>query len=539
MTESGLQQQATAEDAGIPSHVTLPAIAALDVNEQRIGRVLLAIALLSGIVLVIPGLMAGPLVLDEHGTFWLAGRNNPLTLWERSLNYENIPPLSPLIHRVFMDLLGESEFVFRLPSALWYLAAIGISWQLGRDLIGPVAAGLIALVVAWHPNALGELHIARCYALTYVLGGILLWTTLRWLKFPGQMRWGTIWCLAASGLLWTHYLNAAAVALSVTLLATASRVETLNTRLFLIAMVLIVGISSIPLYPALLRMSVWGESFGFQAESPLLELLTPLWWLGLPIGLILGWATSRITPQKTSVYVMQVPRSQLRLLICWGLLPTLAAAVLCRGELASLANPRYRISFEIAAACLLVALLCRRRSVPAAIVAVMAALIVSWAVAERFPWTPKRLGTPQAIQWKQLAEYVQAHGVPTESLFVQSGLGEGFLVPDLFDDPVLMDYAACRLGRFYLPTPHKRYALPFLWQVGTPVMDYFTELTAEISLSETPSLWLTAATDTDLNRGSMTGFQSILARNKFTVTETLELPDCVVMRYQRLPAESN
>lgn len=525
----------SADQPSVPSHISIPALALQDTREQRIGRTLLLLALCSGLGLMWSALAAGPLVLDECGTYWLAGRGQPLTIWERSLNYENIPPLAPLMHRAFLDILGKSEFALRLPSVVCFLLTILVSYWLGRDLVGPIVGGLTALTVAWHPNALGEVRIARCYSLTLLLSALLFWLTLQWCSNAHQRRFAISWSLVAAALLWTHYLNLAVVMACLAVLAWELRTETMTDRLVLLLSVIAVAASGMPLLAPLLRMSIWGESFGFQDETPLTELITPLWWLGFPVAWLMAWLLDRCWFHRGGSRTIRIPRQYLRLLMFWGWLPILGAAVVCHGTLASLANPRYRIGFEVAAACLLVVAVCRRRTPAAGSIAVTLALLLAWAVAERYPWVPKRLNTRQSHQWKALALHVQHNGSAAEPLFVQSGLGEGFLLTDLFDDPVLMDFAACRMGRFYLPHEHPRYALPFFWQPGTPVFNFFVGLLDSIRTSAVPSLWIAAATDTDLNLESLQGFQRLLKSHGFEPVETVTHPDCVLLHYRARP----
>lgn len=520
-----------------PSSVTLPVIAAMDPNEIRLGRQLMWLAVVSGLAMMLPALTAGPLVLDEHGTYWIAGRDNPLSLWERSLKYENIPPLSPFLHRVFLELLGESEWSFRLPSVLCFLLAVWVANSFGRELVGPVVGGLAALVVAWHPNVLGEIRVARCYSLTFLLSTLFFLSTLRWAVSPDSFRKALVWSLLAIGLMWTHYLNLAIVVAAMVVLFWALMGESRKARRGFIFALLAFGAAGYPLLDPLLRMSVWGENFGFQSETSLLEVMSPMWWVGFPAGLVTAWVADRIEPSMSKVRRIRIPRQSLYLMMLWGLVPSVLAAVICRDELASLANPRYRIGFEIAGAMLLVTVLARNRSPRTAVISVVVALVASWSVAERMPWTTKRLNVPAAGQWKQLALHIEKHGGRDESVFVQSGLGEGFLVTDLFEDAVFMDYAACRMGRFYLKQKHTRYAVPFLWRPGLPVYDYFRQVTRNIAESATPTLWVAAATDTDLNRISLETLQELLSRDRFHVTETIRLNDCVLFRYHHAKTE--
>ncbi len=515
----------------VPSFATLPATAAMDPVQRKAGVVLLVISILSGIGLSLPCLFAGPLALDEYGTYWLAGRNNPKTLWERSLNYENIPPLSPWLHRIFMDVLGESEFAFRLPSAVWFVTAIVAAWFLGKEVMGPAGGGLTALVVAWHPNALGEIRIARCYSLSFFLAGLLFWLTLRWRRFPEHHRYALGWAAVATGLVWSHYLNVIVLSASLVVLIWNFRTESIVARLALLGAVLLFAASLLPLLPALLRMSVWGESFGFQGEPSLSEILSPMWWAGYPAGFLTAYFSGWIIRQKSPR--IPVARSHLRTLFLWGILPTILVALFCRGDLSSLSNPRYRIGFEIAGACFLVAILCRGQNLYRSIAGVVAAIVVSWAVADRVPWDLKRLGAPVDSEWKDLARYVEQHGEPGDLVFVQGGLGEGFLIHELFEDAVFMDYAACRMGRFYLTADHPRYGLPFFWAPGSPVEVFFERLLAETGQTGDTVIWVASATDTDLNIASLQGIQYLLRRQGFREADSKKHSDCLLLAYRR------
>ena len=252
-------------------------------RSQRAGRILLALAMVSGFALMIPTLTAGPLVLDEYGTYWIAG-DGPLTLWQRSLDYENIPPLSPWLHRVFMDVLGESEWSFRLPSVIWFLLAIVFSYLLGRELRGPLPGGLCAIVTAWHPTALGEIRLARCYSLTLLLSAICFWAAVKWMKRPYDYRWTALWAILSLALVWTHYLNSAVVLATLLVLGWRMYVRSVRGCVFLCVACLFLALCCCPLFAPCMRMASWGKYFGFQTESPILETVSAMWWIGLPVG---------------------------------------------------------------------------------------------------------------------------------------------------------------------------------------------------------------------------------------------------------------
>src|SRR5690606_34895473 len=106
------------------------------------------------------------------------------------------------LEQVFLALFGHSELVFRLPSALCYLATVILTWSVAWQLADRAAGGLAALLLAWHP-LVDEVRIARCYGLLMLLSAVLLWCTVRWRRDPRAWRWPLIWGVTAAGLMWT------------------------------------------------------------------------------------------------------------------------------------------------------------------------------------------------------------------------------------------------------------------------------------------------------------------------------------------------
>ncbi len=500
---------------------------------DRAHLLVLLVALISGACLMYPALRPLPLAMDEYGTYWIISDSNPLSLMERSLNYENIPPLSPLLRRWVFALLGESEFTFRLPSVVWYLLTIGAVYLLGRDLLGKWPGALAALICAWHQNVLGEVPIARCYGLGLFLATLSYWVTVRWIRSPSRIGWAIAWAGLSSALAWTHYLNVAVTISQVVVLAWAFRRTSIHAIcLGFVALSAYVA-SMIPLLAPLFRMAQWGSSFGFQGADPLWRILIPLWWLGLPVGALLGWLLSK---KFRAPSLSEIPTSSFVLLLLWGLLPPLLASIVCRDDFASLSNPRYRIGFAGPAACLIAGLLSHRRARLVALASVAVAIAAAWVPAPRAPWTMKRLGAPQSYEWKEMALEIEARGIAGEPIFVQSGLGESFLIPGFYLDPVFLDYAACRLGRFYCKTDHPRIGLPFLWDSFTDMREHYEQLVESYAAGDQKTIWLAGATDTDLNIRSVAGFDAILLKKGFRPVEQTKHRYSVLLRYEHSSA---
>jgi hypothetical protein len=496
---------------------------------DRAHLLVLAAALLSGLLLMIPALRPVPLAMDEYGTYWIMSDENPLTLMERSLKYENIPPLSPIIRRVFFSVFGQTEFAFRLPFVVWYLLTIGGVYLLGRELLGRFPGALAALVCAWHQNVLGEVRIARCYGLGLLLATLSYWVTVRWSRSPKKIHWAIAWTALSAALVWTHYLNVAVTLSQIVVLAYAFRRESIHVKsLFVVSLAAYVA-SMIPLLPAIFRMAQWGSSFGFQGADPIWKVLIPLWWLGLPAGAVVGWLLAKKYRAPT---LSEIPYGSFVLLLLWGLLPPVLASIVCRDDFASLSNPRYRIGFAGPAACLVAACLSHRRARNVALVSVVIAIFAAWLPAPRAPWSMKRLGNLQAYEWKDMALRIEDRGVAGEPIFVQSGLGESFLIPGFYLDPVFLDYAACRLGRFYCKTEHPRIGLPFLWESFPEMRQHYVDLIRKYAASNQKTIWVAGATDTDLNVRSVSGFDQLLTANGFRLIEQTKHHYSVLLRYE-------
>lgn len=499
---------------------------------DRSPPIVLIAALVSCVALMLPMLLAGPLVLDEYGTYWIAG-DGPLTLWERSLDYENIPPLAPLINWIFFRIFGESEFVFRLPSALCYVVSVWLISRLGREIRNDRFGALLALVLAWHPVLLDEVRIARCYGLTLLLSIVVLWSTVRWLRMPESMGAPILWGLGSSAIIWTHYLNAVLVMLtSLVLAAFLFRYSDRGKTRLLITWLSVV-VTSIPLWGPLVRMSVWGEYFGFQTETRLSETISSLWWAGFPAAFavsVLYRPPGRLKPQS-------LRRILTILFFVCGIAPMLIVAMCCRDEWASLSNPRYRTSIEAAGIVFWVSMVTRHHSMRHGLAAVCAGILVCWLASEKYPWQPKRLNTSQSSQWKEMALHVESHGLPGQAVFVQSGLGEAALLRDFFADAVLQDYVACRMGRFYLKSEHRRIGLPFVWKLSPKMEQWYADQLKEIAASEQPSFWLAVATDTDLNESSSQFFEQLAEAHHFVADAPVTLPQARLVQF-RLQAAS-
>ncbi len=495
-------------------------------------RRLLLLALISGGSLMWPVVTAGPLALDEHVSYWLIDTGNPGDTMSRCLNYAATPPLSSWLEMAFLQLFGRNELVFRLPSALCYLAAILVTYGCGVTVGNRWTGGIAALLLAWHPEALDEVRIARCYGLVLLLSAVLLWVTSRWLRRAPSWCWPLAWGLTSAALIWTHYTAAPLIGclgLSLPFMRDSRSTGRPRALEFVLACS-VPAVLSLPLIPAALRLREWGPFLNYMSgDQPVWNTIGPLWWLGLPVGLLLAWGLARALgngPRGDSMPVLW--------LAVWTLVPLLGLALLARGDLSSLVNPRYRMPYAPGGACLISLLLWRACSRPAVtFAAAIAVLAAAWWSSDSAPWKLRRLGDPTDRQWKTVAERIDVEGTPGEALLVQSGLVESSLVPVFHADPMFMEYAACRAGRFYIESSHPRAGLPFLWDKGNGVVEFYRSRLRSIAVEEPGSFWVASATDTDLNRNSLEGIQRLADEAGFTPVAEYRQPAVTLLHFRR------
>ena len=216
------------------------------------------------------------------------------------------------------------------------------------------------------------------------------------------------------------------------------------------------------------------------------------------------------------------------MLLACSLFPLLLIAILAKGDLSSLANPRYRVAYAPAGALWGALWLIRSESWKPAVLGMVVALGAAWSVQPLRPWQLGRLGSPADKQWREVSTQVGEQGKPEEPIFVNCGLVESSLVPAYHSDPIFMEYVACRVGKFYLPASHPRIALPSFWDDQTR---QFYEDTLKVQSPDV--IWVACATDTDLSRSSLSGFQKIAESSGYRVESQSTWPAVTLLRMTR------
>lgn len=476
-----------------------------------------------------------PLELDELVAFWIADPAGPGTLWQRSLDVAATPPMFSCLEQP--ALTGNHEpWKFRLPSWIAFALAVGLVFAAGRQIGGELVGGIAALVLSLHPESLDLMRLARPYAFSTFFAAVNLYALIgAYRRQPTIFRWGLL-ILSQAALVWTHYLNVPFVVVEGVLLFFAPHVlrstETRNLpsigRSMVFVTTTVAAALTLPLLPSVLRMLDLSPFLNYRADRlPLSEIVHPFWWVAVPVGLAAAIAVSRNDGDNPQ----HVSKSNLTGLLLLSLGPVLLLAAAGFWFQPSLAEVRYRTVCAPASSLLLACLVGRSGRVLPALLAVSVGVALAWWFSGRLPWRSERLGTPAAQNWAEMAAEIDAKGTADEPIFVYSGLIESRLVPAATGDPLLMDYVACRLGRFRVRQPHPRIALPWAWTTEPALMDYYAQQFAAARKTGR-AVWLAAATDTDLGRAAAAHLTTLAAQEDFAKVSETRLPKSVLIRFE-------
>ncbi len=114
------------------------------------------------------------------------------------------PPGYYWLLAIWRVLIGESEFALRALSAFASLISVALTYALGRQLSGSVAALIAALSVALNTFSIFYAQEARMYALLALWSVAAMWAFVLLLK-RNQRTWLIALALFNAAGLWTHY----------------------------------------------------------------------------------------------------------------------------------------------------------------------------------------------------------------------------------------------------------------------------------------------------------------------------------------------
>ena len=143
---------------------------------------LLAIVLVA-VVLRLPTLGAQSLWFDEAAT-WFQVKGTPGELLYRTAA-DNYPPLYNILAWLAVQVLGDAEWVLRLPAALLAIANVPLLYILGRRIGGPSVGLLAAALLALSAYHVWYSQEARMYSLLAFAATAYGWAAFRTLERSG------------------------------------------------------------------------------------------------------------------------------------------------------------------------------------------------------------------------------------------------------------------------------------------------------------------------------------------------------------------
>src|SRR5262245_57892685 len=144
---------------------------------------------------------------DEGLQYYVATKNSVGALLGQSHSFH--PPLSFIINHLFL-LMGQSDFFFRLPSALFGIATLPVLYILARDLTSMKVAVFAVFVLALSPFHLWYSQEGRMYSqlmFLSLLSSVLLLEALR----RGTVTWWIYYVLVGAAGMYTHVFMALAL----------------------------------------------------------------------------------------------------------------------------------------------------------------------------------------------------------------------------------------------------------------------------------------------------------------------------------------
>lgn len=180
-------------------------------NRDHAGRLLrarwpsllaLAAILAYAVVVIGFGLDFRPLHNDEGVTLGVASRPSALDVLRVAVEHRHGPPLHYLL--VHAALAWRSDILgLRLPSAVFGIAAVALSYGFGRELLGRAGGAVVAIVTASSPVTIHLGQFARGYTVMIAGAYASAWLMLLLVR-TGRARWVVPYALAALMLVSAH-----------------------------------------------------------------------------------------------------------------------------------------------------------------------------------------------------------------------------------------------------------------------------------------------------------------------------------------------
>ncbi|MEM8702414.1 MAG: glycosyltransferase family 39 protein [Pseudomonadota bacterium] len=165
------------------------------------GSLLLVVVIVAAAALRLTDLDRTSIWYDE-AVSW-SQSNGTLSALLASVASDNYPPLHNIILWLTIPVIGDSETALRLPSAVLGVAAVLLTYLVGKELAGRVPGLTAAALLALSPFHIWYSTEARMYALQAAFGVVYLLATLKVLKAPSAL-WLTLLAVSGALFLYSH-----------------------------------------------------------------------------------------------------------------------------------------------------------------------------------------------------------------------------------------------------------------------------------------------------------------------------------------------
>lgn len=202
---------------------------------------------------------------EEVFTASIVTHANVSGVWDGIKATESTPPLYYLLTWLWVKLAAsQSATAVRMVSLLAGSITVPVAFFATRRFTNRRVALAVAWLCAISPELVGYSIYARSYALLVFATTLSVWALGALLERPSPRRW-TLWVLAASACLWTHYFTIFFLAGEVIVLF----VVLSRARRALLLCVAAVALASAPLWPLFLTQSDASERTAYIAARPL------------------------------------------------------------------------------------------------------------------------------------------------------------------------------------------------------------------------------------------------------------------------------
>jgi mannosyltransferase len=275
--------------------------------------------------------------LDEAITASNARDYSLMHLYTNYLPYDNSPPGYLFLINTLFSFFPNTDLIARLPSVIFGVGTIFITFILSKKLSGENFAKVVAILIATSPLHIYYSQEARMYSLTAFLATVIMWTLVNYLDQQRQ-KFLLLYILMSVFLIYTHYLGGLLLIVANVLVFSFKKI---NKAWFLSQIIILISfIPWIPTFLKQLKLGVEGRGVSENFDQVLgqidlkdLPLIFEKFTLGrIPVDT--NWTLFLIIPSLLVIFsllILGLMKSQVKnqkIIGLWFLIPIALAALI-------------------------------------------------------------------------------------------------------------------------------------------------------------------------------------------------------------------